>query len=1066
MKSKIIRFTLIVLFIIPLGNNSALRAQHCQYDYSRLVGVRPMTSQGNTLDGLRITLVDETGKPIVKSKDVYKGNDHYLRSEYDTVEFWRNPEPNSDTVHKNRNRQTRHFIQAFSDYICIVGNTDPAKQKKTFIKIEDPKGRFKTEYILLDNSKTQHLCGYPNGRDFKATYNPILIYMTEANPQLPKRKEIRKHPFTFYFAEGTNDLPPPQCSDCFYRHLQILNSKKESIGSFYFLCNQSKYSADGADSMQVDDYNFDGYPDVRLFNFNLAAQKYYLYNPFKDTFEFEPLLSKLNHLYFNPKQKKAIGSTFTSDNRARSFVFEGINLENVSIVTDSKPGNHWRVDLDTSKMLQDTQLYYYVNHSLVSKSNGLSQPYSVIKHFKTLEFRMDLEYEQPPSYSNSSYRFKKKVSITDIRTNKSIFQLSISAGNTRNICTDSLELDDYNFDGYPDLKVCKTDQTGYNYYVFDTDSNTFVREPYLSTLSNLNIDHQNKIITGYIKELDLKNKITTPGGYYYNTISLKSYLFRGNSLKEVQEIVQATNKSGKMISSIRYYTYNKYRLDLLETKNKANPNTYSIIKDKFKFVIELNPIGMVLPAEKGAFGKRISVYTINNENLIYTGDFIGTKSMPGMNHLDSIYLADYNFDGYIDFMTYKSRGMDFFVYSNTKNTFVHEQSLSQMAAPVIDFKQQTVTSEKQRLDKPTHLEPGEPYYIFKQYQFKGPSLRNATITYDLMNDTNRVTEHYYYINGNLIPLKDKKEIKKAIKSTAFKIEKTVGDFRFEITFNAKDFDPQKENIYAKTLRIYRKEKNDLINDYKLYGNIDNEPFEYLDSLYIEDYNFDGYPDIRIYNSSRPKHCTFFTYNPIDESFQVDQRFTNWADIEFSAENKTISGIYENGNTYTKYLLHIDTLFAWPLPMGIQPPKRYLYKNGGISDLPPLPTVNQIKEIGDYNFDGHQDYRTKQVYQTDLWDVYIFDTLKNKHVKDTFLSKLNYLTYDAEKKTLTGLLQYYTDKSLLHFMSESYEWQNGKMTLIGYMACEHAFRFSERKDCAVYKLIDGQMIQVDFIHGAE
>ncbi|HEY1046794.1 MAG TPA: hypothetical protein VGF79_10165 [Bacteroidia bacterium] len=1068
MKANFKKFSLLLFIISQMTNGALLNAQHCQYDHSRLVGVRPMTRWGNTVEGLKITLVDENGKPIIKSKDIYKGNDHYLRSEYDTVEFWRNPEPNSDKEHKNRNKQSRHFVQAFTDYICIVGDIDTSEHK-TYIKIEDPNGRFKTQYIQLDNSKTQHLCGYPDERDYKSTYSAILIYMTEANPQFHKRKEIRKHPFTFYFAEGTNDLSPPQCTGCFYRHLQILNSEKETIGSFYLLCNQGKYSADGADSMQVADYNFDGYPDVRLFNFNLTQQKYYLYNPYKDTFEYEPLLSKLIHIYFDFNQKKAIGSYFDTDFKGRTYVFEGTNLTNLTIISNTKPMKLWQVNFDTGKMTLDTQVYHYHNYTLVNKKNTLNNS-RVVKYFGTKEFNMNLSYELN-SNQGQSYQFKKTINVKDLQSGKTLLDVSVWAGSVRNFCTDSLETADYNFDGYTDIRYCGENASKYIYYVFDKDSNKFIKEPFLNQLINLHFDHKNKILSGHIHQLDSSRKIATPGGFYYNTKYLKTYVFRGHSMKEVEEKVQTPDKSGKMKSVVNYYQYKNHHLELTEANvspDKYNAiNRQTIVRGKFKFVLEMNPSGMVLPAEKGAYGKRISVY--KNNDLIYTGDFTGNRLKTNFRNSDSLQVADYNFDGFPDFRIPGQFNYLFYLYVKGKNTYEQEPTLSQMNNPSIDFERQTIVSEKQRLDKPNRLEPNETYYIFKQYFFKGPSLRNVRIVYDVYNDTHKVHQDFYYINYNFIPVKDKKQLKLAINTFSHKIDKTVGEFRFELTFNDYKFGLKDgDGKYAKSLRIYQKNETSPISDFKIYGDAEKEPDDLLDSLYIEDYNFDGYPDIRIYNSVDGNRYIFYLYNPEEGKFYYESRFSTLENIEFNSTNKTLSGIHKTNNSQTKWLLHLDTLFSWELPLSQKTPMRFIYKNGSLKSLPQLPYSNIIilKDTGDFNFDGYEDYKTRQPSISDKWDVFIYDSVQKIHVKDTFLSQLLYLYYDREKKTFGGTYKYYTDSSFLHYNSEHYEWINGKMTLIGYESCSHTTRFSERIDCAIFKLVDGVMIQVDFIHGAE
>lgn len=175
--------SLYLLTFILLANFTF--SQHCQYDNTALVGVIPISPvDGKIVNGLKMNVLDDEKKPLIRNKDIYRGNDHYLRSEEDTVEFWRNPKPSRDTEHRNRNRRSRHYIHAKNHYICLLGSQG-SRENHYFIQIEDIDGAknggdFATQIVPINEENYQGLCNYGAawGLDYDTTdYQPIKILL-------------------------------------------------------------------------------------------------------------------------------------------------------------------------------------------------------------------------------------------------------------------------------------------------------------------------------------------------------------------------------------------------------------------------------------------------------------------------------------------------------------------------------------------------------------------------------------------------------------------------------------------------------------------------------------------------------------------------------------------------------------------------------------------------------------------------------------------------------------------------------------------------------------------------
>jgi hypothetical protein len=128
-------------------------------------------------------------------------------------------------------------------------------------------------------------------------------------------------------------------------------------------------------------------------------------------------------------------------------------------------------------------------------------------------------------------------------------------------------------------------------------------------------------------------------------------------------------------------------------------------------------------------------------------------------------------------------------------------------------------------------------------------------------------------------------------------------------------------------------------------------------------------------------------------------------------------------------------------------------------------IHNLKvEVADYNFDGQKDYREYRMNDTTKWNYFIYRDPKQGYVLDTLLSSLDNCYFDFEKKSLIGSKTSRINSTLTQM--DSYQYIEGKITLVRQMQCVHAFPNSEKMDCSYYVLQNGKMVFEKLIKGAE
>jgi hypothetical protein len=119
-------------------------------------------------------------------------------------------------------------------------------------------------------------------------------------------------------------------------------------------------------------------------------------------------------------------------------------------------------------------------------------------------------------------------------------------------CMDSLEVSDFNFDGYPDLRYCNPPNYEHLYLIYEPEKDTFLYNNLLSTLNDVKINDTEKLITG-------TNSITTTKYSNMNvkigsTVAAKEfYQLSGACLKSIARVTVHYDETGKS-------TTGRYRL--------------------------------------------------------------------------------------------------------------------------------------------------------------------------------------------------------------------------------------------------------------------------------------------------------------------------------------------------------------------------------------------------------------------------------------------------------------------------------------------------------------------------
>lgn len=618
--------------------------------------------------------------------------------------------------------------------------------------------------------------------------------------------------------------------------------------------------------------------------------------------------------------------------------------------------------------------------------------------------------------------------------------------NPRRINTLRIETADYNFDGQKDYREHKLNNPKeWNYFLYKDSIMGYVLDSLMSNLNITKFDFEKKTfeVTKSGKRNDEFSQTDT-----YEFVLGKARLVSKKppvdaSMKDAQKDIE------EKITSIQTY----------------------LIKP-FKFVLEKNTPGIAIPTEKGYYANKISVYN-NTEKPIYSMVAVGNKLRESEGCRDSLQIADYNFDGFPDFRVCNNSvpgKHTYYIYHQKRNTFLIEYTLTELKGLNFDFENKTAKGSTERKEFAAYPWNSRFQYYMEALQFEGIGLENLTVTTTVYGSSSYTSAKCKYINQKRIYEGDTIGLELQKKKL---LTKEVGPFKFEIEFNPEEVKTSGEKgSYVKVLNIFKGERS--VGNFEMHGNYLNEVPHWLDSMEIADFNFDGYPDIRIYNSQLANgRYVYLLYNSEKEvqAFYQDTYFSLLMESEFNPEQKIMKGKILEATQTIYFFLKNDTLTLTTQDKDLSKKpfiEESIYKNGNRKSLRSAygklePEVK--KEFGDYNFDGYEDFRQQSKKSPYYYDVFIYNTQKQTFEKDTLLSKFEVFNYNKHEKKLDGYHRIRTNETT--WQTKYYQWSFTEMKMVLYQeqVCYSKYPMGESQRCVISKLVNGKWIDTETF-GAE
>jgi hypothetical protein len=708
----------------------------------------------------------------------------------------------------------------------------------------------------------------------------------------------------------------PECHGCVCKTLQIFNGLEQVVFERVFIEHTLEENYEGVDSIQVADYNFDSYPDFRIMTNNKALNQYYIYDSKKKTFTEEPLLSRLTELQFDFNNKVANGMfvdsnpipsdiSSTSKTYRNAYKLSGKNLVDVRIIrtfwysSSSVDSSEQKLSaIENNK--SDTSYYTYRNFALELKTNSVI--YSTAKIVGDFKFELTLNsFSANTNYDN--FEYTQRIKVTAISTNKNIHTTSIKLQkvsiDNRNHCTDSIEVADYNFDGYPDFRFCQY-SSKYLYKVFNKEKNTFVDEPLLNQMEDIEFDFANKIskATKFVSTLKKGAKQMWPNAD--RTEKFHSYSLVGKGLNYVNEhitINSYNNNKQSTKSEVNYYTYSQYKLNSVSESNFKKMLNPSCVKEynavPFIFKLDKNAMSVKIPSEKGAYAYRIEVLEAKNRKVVFSQVFYGNKLKPPFICSDSLQIADFNFDGYPDFRlcNFGSKHT-YYVYYKKKKTFIEETRLSELSNLEFDYAKKIATGNKNSVsyDMGIHNNTIKVSLSAEELSKQNKS-NNNSIQQPVVEPNNPVLKKDSVI---VVAAKPDTLSKKQVETQFIKQWK---NYQFKLIFNPKGIRPSTEHGgYAKKLEVRDLKTDTLIYERIIRGNKYQEQPICKDSLLIDDFNFDGYPDYKTCNDYEGKRFDYYLYDSKKKNFVKDNLLSEIINVQLYPDSFKLVGFRMAGKT--------------------------------------------------------------------------------------------------------------------------------------------------------------------------
>lgn len=972
--------TLLMYVIFQLLNTS-FKAQHCQYCNTDLVAICPVSSIDQKLiNGLRIFLVDENGIQYPWLSSILDVNPKDNTTISERMLFWQNDLTKSE----NKNNK-KHFSFAGNHYI-FNPFWNQKSTDKIYVKIEDIDGRrnggdFCSMVVPISLLQQKKLCGY--GYDYYKTddYAPLKLTLYPKNKRDSTKVIKQSGNFRFEFDKSplTNC---PECHGCECKLIEVYNGIEQKIFEHVFIGNSLSYNEENLDSIQVADYNFDSYPDFRLFNGHNKFNTYYIYNPGINKFEEHPILSALILIQFDYKTKTAKGSRInTKPFNEKSnlsgggsynnvFIFTGENLKDVMVLSypylNTWNGYSKKEDSLVSTTPADTSYYIYNNKTLYLRE--YKNLYTSTKELGGFKFLLERNYyfsKNHPQYG----KYVRTITVKSIGNEKILFsnteEITKHRIDNKNYYTDSLNVADFNFDEFPDFRYYN-ESNKYHYKVYDTNKNSFVDEPFLNSLNEIEFNFKQKYLIGDILVFDHKDKNLS--GMYPNNTYLKSqsrFHAFGTGMKNVKEYYKEyryTKDGTSAKEDVRYFHYSAYKLNPIKEEvykieeAKINTNIKTIIRNPFIFELNNNP-NVNIPSEKGAYAQRVKISNLKKSKLLFEIIVYGNKLNQPECYWDSNQVADYNFDGYPDFRICnggKPGTHTYYFYSKKKDSFLKSKKLSDVYNLKFDFINKTAMGNIIHEYDDMGRHETVMKITFKEKDLKSEEI--SELATDPIPDLNKLKfvpkkDSALIVTPKVDTLNNKKPEKLFIKQWK--------NYQFKLIFNPQNIKPSPVyGSYVKVLEVKDLKKDSLIYSRVMRGDKYKEKAICTDSLLIDDYNFDGYPDYKTCNDYEGKRFDYHLYDSKKNNFVKDNLLSGLINVQLFPDSFKLVGFRAAGSIMQDVWMlgkgfPTVKIFSKYITDGSDVQRKeytYVYKEGRLIEVnTPMPYKVYSKVIDGYRF---------------------------------------------------------------------------------------------------------------------
>ena len=782
----------------------------------------------------------------------------------------------------------------------------------------------------------------------------------------------------------------------------------------------------------VDTLNFKGYFKLHKYGSkaNLNYKKYQLLDVSKNPtgFEYYPDRGYIHKTLMTDDHEIVIVKNNTDTMRIQ--LFNAFNVYFLSIpfqkgsfrmIVNGGHENKWAVNTLPYKKLNNEQIVYDLtptDWSPFRVSKGIVSPnYSVETQFR----KQGLLAE--PVLPENDPNFKNPRRMNNLR----------------------LEVADYNFDGQKDYREQKWNNTKeWNYFIYTDTTKGYVLDTVLSSMD--------------IVEFDFEKKTCRVRNGKSNNSRIDTHQFiNGKPSIVLQEKVKVSGNDEKPKTIVK--------------ERVRSTRTYEV--KPFRFELERNSPGVQLPSIEGFYANKISVYDHTGKALLYSMVAVGNENKESSGCGDSLQIADYNFDGSPDFRVCSNSVLGkhtYYIYHQQRQTFIIEQSLSELTGLSFDFQNKVAIGYTGKKQAVNHATVSSKQFYSEQLRFEGTSLQNLTVNTTLEPSMIVTTAKCMYIKQRRIYEGDSIGLKLLSKKP---LVKKVNQFKFELVFNPEEAKTSGEKgSYVSHLTVYYNNKKS--GPYEIHGNYYHEVPHWQDSLEIADYNFDGYPDIRMYKSNMADGSySYLLFNPEKEiqQFYFDGLLSSSIETEFIPNQKIWKGKIVESNL-TRYLfLKNDTLTITIQDHDLTKPpfiEESIYKNENRKGIrSAYKTLEPVvkKEYGDYNFDGYEDFRQQSKKSPYYWDVFIYNPKKESFNKDTLLSKFEIFDYNKLDKKLEGSFRIKSDETTR--LTKYYQWSFTEKKMLYYKekVCYSKSPMSESYRCIVSELINGKWIEIETF-GAE